>query len=325
MIRVDCQSHVFPRAYAELLLRSTSALRTEKSGDSYHISYGGLQEYRLRLDMFDPTAKLRDMDAERIDVAVLSINTPGPELLPVELGVEAARACNDYLAELCGAHRGRFVAVAMLPLQDVAAAMAEYDRAIHGLGLRGVMLFSNIHGLPIDAPAFEPLYARADRDQIPLVLHPAVPSWGEVVKDYSMIPMIGIMMDSTIAMLRLILSGILERHPGLSIVHPHCGGALPYLMPRVEEQTEVKRRGREHIRKPPGEYYRNVYLDIVSPSAQAMQYAYDFSRPDRLLFGSDHPWVKIGVILEHFDRLAIPAADKAMILGENACRLFRIG
>jgi predicted TIM-barrel fold metal-dependent hydrolase len=68
-----------------------------------------------------------------------------------------------------------------------------------------------------------------------------------------------------------------------------------------------------------------VYLDIVSPSAQAMQYAYDFSRPDRLLFGSDHPWVKIEAILAHFDRLAIPAEHKAMILGENACRLFRIG
>jgi len=324
MIRVDCQSHVFPRPYAELLLESTSSLRTEKSGDVYCISYGGLQEYRIRLDMFEPGAKLNDMDAERIDVAVLSVNTPGPELLASELGIRAAQACNDYLAELSERYRGRFVAVAMLPLQDVQAAMTEYDRAIHGLGLRGVMLFSNIHGLPIDAPAFELLYARAERDRIPLVLHPAVPSWGEVVKDYSMVPMIGIMMDSTIAMLRLILSGTLERHPDLLVVHPHCGGALPYLMPRVEEQTEVKRRGREHIRKAPGEYYRNVYLDLVSPSAQAMQYAYEFSRRDRLLFGSDHPWVKIEAILAHFNRVQLPEADKALILGENACRLFRI-
>jgi predicted TIM-barrel fold metal-dependent hydrolase len=323
-MRIDCQSHVFPPAFAELLLKSTSSLRTEKSGDIYHISYGGLQEYRLRLDMFDPAVKLKDMDAEGIDLAVLSVNTPGPELLPADLGVAAARACNDYLAELCAKHPARFVAVAMLPLQDVPAAMAEYDRAIHGLGLRGVMLFSNIHGLPIDAPAFEPLYAQAERDRTPLVLHPAVPSWGEVVKDYSMIPMIGIMMDSTIAMLRLILGGTLERHPDLLIVHPHCGGALPYLMPRVEEQTEVKRRGREHIRKAPGEYYRDVYLDIVSPSTQAMQYAYDFSRPDRLLFGSDHPWVKIRTLLEHFNRLAIPVEHKSMILEENACRLFRV-
>jgi predicted TIM-barrel fold metal-dependent hydrolase len=93
----------------------------------------------------------------------------------------------------------------------------------------------------------------------------------------------------------------------------------------VEEQTEVKRRGREHIRKPPGEYFANVYLDLVSPSALAMEYAYRTARPDRLLFGSDHPWVKIGAILEPLERSAIPAAVRARILGENACRLFRIG
>jgi predicted TIM-barrel fold metal-dependent hydrolase len=323
-MRIDCQSHVFPPAYAELLLQSRSSLRAEKDGDVYRISYGELQEYRLRLEMFDPAAKLREMDAHGIDVAVLSVNTPGPELLPVDLGAAAARACNEFLATLCAKHPARFVALAMLPLQDMEAAMAEYERAIGDLGLRGVMLFSNIRGCPIDAPIFEPLYARAARDRIPLVLHPAVPGWGAAVADYSMIPMIGIMMDSTIAMLRLILGGTLERHPDLLVVHPHCGGALPYLMPRVEEQTEVKRRGREHIRRPPGEYYREVYLDLVSPSAQAMQYAYDFARPDRLLFGSDHPWVKIGTLLACFDRTAIPAPERARILGENARRLFRL-
>jgi predicted TIM-barrel fold metal-dependent hydrolase len=139
-----------------------------------------------------------------------------------------------------------------------------------------------------------------------------------------MIPMFGLMVDTSIAMLRLILSGTLERHPDLLIVHPHCGGVLPYLMPRVEEQTEVKRRGREHIRKPPGEYYRNVYLDIVSPSTLAMDFAYKTSSPDRLLFGSDHPWVRIEAILAHFRQLPIPEADQRKILGENACRLFKI-
>jgi len=325
MIRVDCQTHVFPKVYAEMLLQNTTPVRTVRKGDAYVVSYGDLQTFVLSLDPYDPDLKIRDMDAAGIDVSVLTVNIPGPELLTPELGVEGARICNDYLAELSARYRDRFVGLATLPLQDVSAAMAEYERAVHGLKLRGIFLFSHVAGKPLDAPEFEPLYAAAERDQIPLVLHPTVPTWAEVVKDYSMIPMVGLMMDTSIAMLRLILSGTLERHPDLLIVHPHCGGVLPYLMPRVEEQTEVKRRGREHIRKPPGDYYRNVYLDIVSPSAQAMQYAYDFSRPDRLLFGSDHPWVTIEAILEHFDRLTIPAEHKAMILGENARLLFRIG
>lgn len=325
MRTVDCQSHVFPAAYAELLLRNSTHVRTVRQDGGYLVAYGTHQQFHLRLDPYDPARKLRDMDAAGIDVSLLSVNIPGPELLAPELGVQGARLCNDYLAELAARHPDRFAGLATLPLQDMGAAMAEYDRAIHGLGLRGIFLFSHVAGRPLDAPEFAPLYAAAARDRVPLVLHPTVPTWAGCIADYAMIPMLGLMVDTSIAMLRLILSGTLERHPDLLLVHPHCGGVLPYLMGRVEEQTEVKGRGREHIRRPPGEYYREVYLDLVSPSALAMEFAYRSSRPDRLLFGSDHPWVSIPAILEHFHRLAIPEADRALILGGNACRLFRIG
>jgi len=324
MRKVDCQSHVFPKAYAELLCENRGWVRTTRKGDGYLVAYGDIQTFQLDLASYDPAAKLRAMDAAGIDASVLTVNIPGPELLTLELGVQGARICNDYLAELCARYPGRFVGLATLPLQDMPAAMAEYERAIHRLDLRGVFLFSHVAGRPLDAPEFAPLYAAAERDRIPLVLHPTVPTWADSIKAYAMIPMVGLMVDTSFAMLRLILSGTLERHPELLIVHPHCGGVLPYLMPRVEEQTEVKGRGREHIRKPPGEYYRNVYLDIVSPSTLAMEFAYRSSRPDRLLFGSDHPWVSIEAILAHFRRLDIPEAEKAMILSENPCRLFRI-
>jgi aminocarboxymuconate-semialdehyde decarboxylase len=226
---------------------------------------------------------------------------------------------------LCTKYPGRFYGLASLPLQDVPAAINELKRAVHDLDLRGIILYSHINGKPVDSPEFEPLYEQAEKLRIPLVLHPTVPTWGDVIKQYSMIPMIGLMIDTSIAMLRIILSGILERHPDLLIVHPHCGGVLPYLMPRVEDQTEVKGRGRENIKASPGEYYRKVYMDLVSPSALAMQYAYDFSDADHLLFGSDHPWVTIDTIMHHFNLLSISENDKAKILGTNACRLFRIG
>jgi predicted TIM-barrel fold metal-dependent hydrolase len=196
------------------------------------------------------------MDEAGIDVSVLSINIPGPELLTPDLGVEGARVCNDYLHELCGRYPGRFVGLAALPLQDIESALEEFDRAVQKLHMRGVLLPSHVGGKPVDSPGLAPLFARAERERIPLVLHPTVPTWGEVLKDYSMIPMMGLMVETSIAMLRLILSGLLERYPGLILVHPHCGGILPYLMPRIEEQTEVKRRGREHISQPPSEYYR---------------------------------------------------------------------
>jgi predicted TIM-barrel fold metal-dependent hydrolase len=324
MLVVDCQSHVFPQAYAELLTRNPGTLRTVREGDVYRVDYGGVQQFRLNPQVYDPERKLRDMDAAGVDVSVLSVNMPGPERLAPELAVEGARTCNDHLAQISARYPDRFVGLASLPLQDVPAAIIELGRAVDELGLRGALLFSHIAGRQVDADEFEPLYAHAEARGVPLVLHPTVPTWGAAIADYAMIPMLGLMVDTSIAMLCLILGGVLERHPGLQIVHPHVGGVLPYLMGRIEEQTEVKRRGRDHITQSPREYYRQVYLDLVSPSHLAIRYGYEFAGPDRLLFGSDHPWVNLNTMLDLVKRLDVPDRDRAKILGLNAVELFGI-
>jgi predicted TIM-barrel fold metal-dependent hydrolase len=323
--RVDCQSHVFPPAYAELLKRNPRAPTTTGDYGAYAVSYGDVQRFTLRVADYDPARKLRAMDAAGIDVSVLSVNIPGPELLSPDLALAGARLCNDYLAETCARYPGRFVGLASLPLGDVPAALAELDRAVNALDLRGALLPSHVAGAPLDAPQFESFYRHAAARGVPLVLHPTVPTWGGAIADHAMIPMLGFMVDTSIAVLRLILGGVLERHPALLVVHPHAGGVLPYLMGRVEEQTEVKGRACEHITRPPGEYYRRVYLDLVSPSALALRYAYDFAGPDRLLFGSDHPWVPMDDFVALVEGLDIPAEDKTKIFGLNACELFKIG
>lgn len=322
--RVDCQSHVFPEAYAELFKRNTTSVRARGGNGAYVIDYGGLQQFTLNLDDYSPQRKLRDMDAAGIDLSVLSVNMPGPECLDDALAIQGAQLCNDYLADVCAQHPQRFISIASLPLQDVPAAIAELDRAVDHLHMRGAMLFSHIQGQPLDAPAFEPFYAHAAARGVPLVLHPTVPSWGAAIKDHAMIPMFGFMVDTSIAMLRLILGGVLERHPTLTIVHPHAGGVLPYVMGRVEEQTEVKKRGNTHITQPPSAYYKRVYLDLVSPDPLALRYAYDFAGPDHLLFGSDHPWVSPSVLIEMIEALEVPQADKNKMLGVNAHELFKI-
>ena len=177
----------------------------------------------------------------------------------------------------------------------------------------------------MDAPVYEPIYQRAEEGEMPIVLHPTVPAWGEYIKDYSIIPMVGLMVDHSFAMLRLILSGVLERHPKLQVVQPHAGGVLPYLWGRIKNQTEVMCRGIENITQPPSVYYQQVYLDMVSPSALAMRFAYDFAGSDRLLFGSDHPWVDIGNFIELIEDMDISQEDKTKIFGLNAQKLFKIG
>lgn len=326
---IDCQSHVFPAAYAELLTRSRNAnLRVTGGDDVYALAYGAadqapIQRFALRLEEYSIPRKLADMDAAGVAMSVLSVNIPSPDWLEPALACHGARLCNDYLAEVCAQHPDRFVGLASLPLPDVGAAIAELDRAVDDLDLRGVFLCSHLNGMPLDAPELEPFYAHVARRGLPLVLHPAVPAWGAAIRDHAMVPMLGFMVDTSIAMLRLILGGVLERHPALQVVHPHAGGVLPYVMGRIEEQTEVKRRGREHVTQRPGAYYDRVYLDLVSPSPLALQFAYDFAGPERLLFGSDHPWVGIPAILDLVRGRGWPDAALAQVLEHNARRLFR--
>jgi len=324
-MRVDCQTHVFPTEYAEIVARNPAWPSAVRKADGYLVVYGDVQSFLLRPEMYDVGRKLQDMDAAGIDISVLSVNMPGPELLEPELGIEGARVCNDYVAALVQQHPDRFAALACLPWQDATAAQAELDRKIAGLGLRGVMLYSHVGRGPVDAPACEPIYRRIAELGVPVVLHPCVAPWAAELAAYSMVPMVGLMCDQSFAILRLILSGVLERHPTLKVVQPHAGGILPYLWGRIENQTEVMGRGRENITQPPSAYYRRVYLDTVTPSALALRYAYDAAGPERLLFGSDHPWVDISLFTGLIEGMSIPQEDKAMIFSGNARRLFRLG
>jgi len=323
-MRIDCQTHIFPREYAEVLARNPGQPRAIPQGNGYLITYGDIQAFRLNPGVYSIERKLRDMDASGIDISVLSVNMPGPESLEPEIGVEAARVANDYLAAVVERHHDRFLGLACLPWQDVPAALAEMERAVTRLKLRGLMLYSRIGNDPVDAGQYDPLYSRAAELGVPIVLHPIVPNWGAAIKDYSMIPMIGLMVEQSFAMLRLILGGVLERHPRLKVVQPHCGGILPYLWGRIENQTEVMGRGKENISRPARHYYRRVYLDTVSPSARAIRFAYDFAGADRLLFGSDHPWVDISLFVHIVESMDIPKEDKDRIFCKNAQEFFGI-
>lgn len=324
MPRIDCQSHVFPAAYAELLTRNPLPVRATGSGDDFVVHFGDVFDLPINLERYAPARKLREMDVAGIDVSVISVNIPTPDCLPVDLAVEGARICNDYVAEVCARHPGRFAGLASLPLGDAAAAIAELDRALDHLDLRGVFLPSHVDGAPLDAPELGPVYRHAAARGAPLVLHPTVPVWSRAIRDHAMIPMLGFMVDTSIAMLRLILGGVLEQHPDLRIVHPHAGGILPYIMGRVEEQTEVKRRGREHITRPPGDYYRNVYLDLATPSPRTLRYAYEYAGPERLLFASDHPWIDLVGAVDLLAVMDLSVEDRARVMGGNACQIFGI-
>jgi len=198
------------------------------------------------------------------------------------------------------------------------ASLEELERCVKKLGMKGILLYTNLAGRFADEPEFRPLFAHAVEYDIPILLHPAKPITSDIVKDYEMISSLGNMFDDTIALNRILLSGILDQYPKLKLICPHLGGTLPFIIGRIDHQVNVLKRGPKYLTKAPSEYLKQVYLDIVSPLPQAMRFAWELMGPDHLIYASDHPWVDPKLILDGLRSLSLPKADEEKILGGNA-------
>jgi predicted TIM-barrel fold metal-dependent hydrolase len=235
-----------------------------------------------------------------------------------------ARIANDFTAGVVRRHPRRFFGLCVLPLQDVRASLVELDRCVKQLGMKGILLYTNIAGRFPDEPEFRPLFARAVELDLPVLLHPPKPVTIEQVKAYEMTSSLGNMFDDTIALTRIIMSGMLDEFPKLKLVCPHLGGTLPFIIGRLDHQTQVLKRGPKNLKRAPSEYLRRVWLDVVSPQPLAMKFGYDFMGADRLLFSSDHPWVEPKLIRDTLESLNLPSTDLEKIFTGNARRLFRL-
>lgn len=317
---VDCQSHLYCPEIVSLLerrerdpvVRLKDGVRTVIMGDWHR---------KILPNHSDVDAKLAAMDANGIALTALSINDPGPEWFG-EQGPAVARIMNDYVAGIVKKHPSRFFGLCVLPLQDEKAAQAELDRCVSTLGMKGILLYTNLAGRFPDEPEFRWLFRRAAELDLPLLLHPALPVTAAQVKGYEMISTLGNMFDDTLALTRIILSGILDQVPGLKLVCPHLGGTLPYIVGRLDHQVGVLKRGPKYLTRAPSEYLRQVWFDIVSPLPLAMKFCRDLVGADRLVFASDHPWVDPKLILDGLRSLGLPAEEETMILEGNARRLF---
>lgn len=158
-------------------------------------------------------------------------------------------------------------------------------------GDAGLLLFSNQNGRFNDEPESRPLIRCVEKVGIPLVLHPPHPVCFEATRGYQTTgPGLDVQLDDGVGADDH--GGDSGRAPALKVVCPHLGGALPYLIGRLDHQVAVRDRGGEAITSLPSEYLRTVHLETASVLALTIRYAYDFVGPDRLLFASDHPWVE---------------------------------
>jgi predicted TIM-barrel fold metal-dependent hydrolase len=318
--KIDCQSHLFPPEILEILGKRGTGPRLVRRGDERIVLVGGW-ERKVFPHHCDPVAKLAAMDASGIELAALSINDPGPERFGAE-GPAIARLQNDFIAGVARRHPGRFLPLAVLPLLQMDAALQELDRCAERLGMRGILLYSNLDGRFPDEPEFRPLFRRAEAMNLPVLLHPAFPVTFDAVQGYEMTSGLGLMFDTTIALTRLLLSGLLDECPRLRLVCPHAGGTLPYLLGRVEHQTSVLKRGGQKLRKPFGEYLRQVWLDAVTPHPVPLRCALDLVGAGRMLYSSDHPWVDPALIVRTVDAVGLSDRDRDAVYRNNAKELF---
>jgi predicted TIM-barrel fold metal-dependent hydrolase len=274
--------------------------------------------------------RLEVMDAAGIDLQVLSVPPPAAQNIGPADAVALARELNDRIAAVVAAHPTRFRAMATLPTPDPAAAVAELHRAVGELGCCGVLINGHTHGRFLDAPEFEPVLAAIDQLGVPLYLHPTMPP-PEVADIYfgGLEPQASAMLASAgwgwhvetgLHILRLVMGGVFDRHPGLQVVVGHMGENLPFSLMRADAVLSRLRPGLPSVAETVREH---VHLTICGyTTVPPLQCALAVFGADRLLFSADYPY---GDSQKHATFLAeapIAPADREKIAHLNAERLF---
>jgi predicted TIM-barrel fold metal-dependent hydrolase len=260
------------------------------------------------------SAAVETMDTNGIAASILSISAPGIDFLSGAAAQQLARSINEEQAAIIQRHPTRFGALAILPLPDVDAALAELDHALGPLGLDGVVLFSNIQGIYPSDPRFAPLFDELERRRATVFVHPMPPpGFDPGVLGYPA-PSVECMFDSTRIVMGLIGSGTLRRCPNVRIIVPHGGGTVPYLAIRIARGI-----ARFSGIDPPMSIQdalaamATLYYDLTSAThPTAVDGLLRITTPDHLLFGSDVPFVPANVIPEATAAIgAYPGFDAA--------------
>jgi aminocarboxymuconate-semialdehyde decarboxylase len=264
------------------------------------------------------------LEKEGVDTQVITLTTPGTHVELPQYAAELASLVNDAYAKIIAERGPRFAALATLPLNDPTASVKELRRAMEELKLPGAMLFSNVNGVALADKRFWPLYELANDKEAVLHIHPTSPVGVEAMTEYWLMPLVGFLMDTTLAAAHLVFSGVPERFPRIKWVLGHLGGAIPYLAERLDRGFHAFGECRANIKRPPSEYLKTWYYDTVNFDRNALELAIKFAGADHVLAGSDYPHQigSIPAMLQAIKGLSISDADKEKILGGNAARVY---
>jgi predicted TIM-barrel fold metal-dependent hydrolase len=269
------------------------------------------------------------MDAWGIRTAVLSISAPGIVFVPMGSKPTLARKINDQLATFVAEHPDRFGGFAILPLPDVEAALREIEHAYDALKLDGVVLFTNIDGFYLGDKRFDPVFDELNRRDAVVFVHPVAPPGFDIGRLGFPAPAIEFPFETTRMIMNMIGSGTLRRCPRVRVIAAHGGGTVPFLAPRISRN--LVRFGKLSPAFTPEEVvsaFRSFYYDVTAVTHRnAIDALLTLAPRDRLLYGSDHPFMPSALIPPAIDFImsepALPEADRQALAVGNAKRLFR--
>lgn len=326
---IDIYCHIYPDRFFQEMTRVSPQL--ENLG----------KRLRSVKKLFDLDERFREMDAFGDYRQIISLpNPPIEDIARPDAGLDLARIANDSMAELCRKHPERFPAfAAALCLTDIDGSLAEARRAIDTLGARGIQIFTNVAGKPLDDPSFRPVFELLAQYGLPIWLHPVRTS---AMTDYPSEPKsrfemwwcFGWPYDTSVAMARLVFSGIFDRHPKLKIITHHCGGMIPYFDGRVGAGLAVlgSRTSDEDysqvlpsLKRPHLDYFRDFYADTAMFGGQyGVRCGYEFFGADHIVFATDTPLGPIKPTIEVIEKLDADAASLRKIKSGNAARLLNM-
>jgi predicted TIM-barrel fold metal-dependent hydrolase len=313
---IDVFCHHIPRSISKLIV---------KAGFHESGSEKGFDWQAYPRENAEAEARLKVMDKYKIDIQVMSQSTP---LLIGSSPNEAEEICrlsNDGNVALCKAYPKRFINVGIVSLLDVKSALYEADRCINDLEARGIVVASNQNGKGLDSREYYPLYEKLVKNDLPLFIHPT--NWDsyplvDVKTGLGAVNVIGWPFDTTQAVWRLIMGGVIDRFPTLKVVTHHCGAMVPFFAKRMEK-TLI-----QSLPCPIEEYWDNIYGDTaLGGSVPGLECGYAFFGSERIMFGSDYPFGGELATKDNLDsvlKMHVPEKDRKKILGENAQKLLKI-
>lgn len=327
MAIIDVHDHYYPPAYLDALISNPGNVRVTRDREGNPLlHYPG--DYNIAVRGHRDIAYREEVLAQfGVDRQILTLTTPGTHVEAPKRAAVLAALVNDGFASVVAERGRRFSALGTLPLNDPQASAAELRRCLSELRFAGAMLFSNVNGVALADRRFWPVYEVANDRGAILHIHPTSPVGVEAMTEYWLMPLVGFLMDTTLAAAHLVFAGVVERFPRIRWVLSHLGGAVPYLVERLDRGFEAFRECREHISKPPSEYLKTQFwYDTVNFDTRALRLAAEFAGSGHLLAGSDYPH-QIGSIpkmLESIRALPGPESDRAAVLGDNAARLYGV-